>query len=205
MATYTAWQKAQRLESHKQESHKWWVLHHAPSYRKEDKKRSEISSRLLRVGGAGPQVQGQLLTLPVPTEMKRPSCTRQQQREHGYTWPQQRRATPSLLWGELCTWESFTCHRVTPGCSQRVWGALPITDTAPARAEQLRAPEWRHTTERWENPREMSQLARHRTHISLHIRLLLSTCLLHLPLAPKRKREANAHLITFFRKSGDQW
>lgn len=48
--------------------------------------------------------------------------------------------------------------------------------------------------------REMSQLTRHRTQISLHIHLLLSTHLLHLPLA--LKSEVNTHLITFFRKVG---
>lgn len=46
----------------------------------------------------------------------------------------------------------------------------------------------------------MAQLAQHWTQISLHIHLLLSTCLLHLPLALKMKREANTNLIPFFRK-----
>lgn len=54
----------------------------------------------------------------------------------------------------------------------------------------------------WENWRVLAQLAQHWTQISLHFHLLLSTCLLHLLLALKMKREANTNLTTFFRKAG---
>lgn len=73
-----------------------------------------------------------------------------------------------------------------------------MADTATAWAVQFRAPEWQHTGTKRVVGEAEKDVPTGRALISLHIHLLLSTCLLHLPLA--LKREANANLMTFFRE-----
>lgn len=180
-------------------------LHHIGMKTKNAVKLWPYWSWLLKCGGAGPQVQGQqqweLLT---PASPHWDEVLQLHSLTAARTWATldpNSAGQPQTSLERIVHFKSFICQRFTLGCSQRVQGALPIMETATPWADQLRGPEWQHTGTKWGVGEPKRDVPTGTTQDS-DINLLLSTCVLHLPLAPKRKREANADLNTFFTKVG---
>lgn len=186
MAMSAAWQRAQRLESHKQ------VLHHSPSHRKVNKNHSEIWSWLLRCAGAGPQVQGQqqweLLTPASPLwdqGLQLHSLTAAR------TWatpdPSRAGQPPGLSGGNRALGRasgSEAHFKLQPECVRSVTHGRHCNGQS---SSVLLRGSTQAPGACWENMRELSQLAWHWTLISLHIPLLLQHACFTLPWHCKGK------------------